>query len=79
MFISGVIRTVPKYASILAINDYMEENAPSLVASTLPSESHYLCFSAEGKLTPVASAVKSVSACVTGVLLTHHIDVIHNE
>lgn len=63
---AGVLKTVPKYITAVAVKDFMEENLPP--ADPTDKNSKLL-----------RSAVKSVTAGMAGAILTNPLDVIRNE
>jgi hypothetical protein len=66
---AGVLKTVPKYCTAIAVKDFME----SFLARPDPSSPTY-----ETDLL-LRSAIKSVTAGVAGAALTNPLDVIRNE
>jgi hypothetical protein len=63
---AGIIKTVPKYITAVAVKDYMEDVLPQ-------ADPH----DKQAKLT--RSAMKSVVAGVAGAALTNPVDVVRNE
>lgn len=66
---AGVLKTVPKYCTAIAIKDFMEKNLPQPDPSSTTYETDRL----------VRSAIKSGAAGVAGAALTNPLDVIRNE
>jgi hypothetical protein len=66
---AGVLKTVPKYCTAIAVKDFMEQ----LLAQPDPSSPTY----EQDRL--VRSAIKSGTAGVAGAALTNPLDVIRNE
>lgn len=66
---AGILKTVPKYVTAIAIKDIMEENLPQPDPNspTYSSERFY------------RSIIKSATAGVAGAALTNPLDVIRNE
>jgi len=66
---AGILKTVPKYVTAIAIKDLMEDNLPQPdpSSSTLQSDRFYRC------------VIKSATAGVAGAALTNPLDVIRNE
>lgn len=63
---AGILKTVPKYITAVAVKDYMEYALPL----TDPSDR---------TATMIRSAIKSVTAGVAGAVLTNPLDVLRNE
>jgi hypothetical protein len=63
---AGIMKTVPKYVSAVAVKDYMEDNLPH----PDPSDKTAVL---------VRSAIKAVSAGIVGAALTNPLDVLRNE
>lgn len=63
---AGILKTVPKYVTAVAVKDYMEEH--------LPHVDHH-----DKNAVLVRSAIKSVAAGIAGAALTNPLDVIRNE
>eukprot|EP01038_Epipyxis_sp_PR26KG_P003965 gene3965-5685_t len=63
---AGIMKTVPKYITAVAVKDYMEDN--------LPRAEHN-----DRKAVLLRSAVKSIAAGVAGAALTNPLDVLRNE
>ena len=66
---AGVLKTVPKYCTAIAIKDFMEQ----VLAQPDPTSSTY----EQDRL--IRSAIKSGTAGVAGAALTNPLDVIRNE
>ena len=66
---TGVLKTVPKYCTAIAVKDFMELNLPQPKPDSPTLESDKL----------LRSAVKSIAAGVAGAALTNPLDVIRNE
>ncbi len=66
---AGVLKTVPKYCTAIAVKDYMEGFLPQPDPSSSTYETDRL----------LRSAIKSATAGVTGAALTNPLDVIRNE
>jgi Mitochondrial carrier protein len=66
---AGVLKTVPKYCTAIAVKDYMEKILPQPDASSPTYETDRLW----------RSAIKSATAGVAGAALTNPLDVIRNE
>lgn len=78
--IPGIIRNSPKYAAIVAINDYLDEELPLLLRSYFPDIARDGTLAdGSSRLEITTLAVKSVAAGVGGAVLTNPIDVIHGE
>ena len=67
---AGVLKTVPKYCTAIAVKDYMERILPK---PDDPTQSSY------DRDMLVRSALKSIAAGVAGAALTNPLDVIRNE
>lgn len=69
---AGVLKTVPKYCTAIAVKDYMEQRLPRPQgdADTNPTFERDML---------LRSAIKSVAAGVAGAALTNPLDVIRNE
>lgn len=63
---AGIMKTVPKYVTAVAVKDYMEDVLPKVEESDKSSQI-------------IRSAVKSVAAGVSGAVLTNPLDVLRNE
>ena len=63
---AGIIKTVPKYITAIAVKDYMEDKLPQVD----PNDKNQVL---------ARSAVKSVAAGLAGAILTNPLDVIRNE
>lgn len=63
---AGIMKTVPKYVTAVAVKDYMEEVLPR----GEPGDKNQVL---------LRSAVKSVAAGVAGAALTNPLDVLRNE
>mmetsp|Transcript_7295 Transcript_7295/g.17982 ORF Transcript_7295/g.17982 Transcript_7295/m.17982 type:complete len:275 (+) Transcript_7295:37-861(+) len=63
---AGIMKTVPKYITAVAVKDYMEEKLPR--ADPADKQSNM-----------VRSGIKSVTAGLAGAILTNPLDVIRNE
>lgn len=63
---AGIMKTVPKYVTAVAVKDYMEDKLPRMD----PSDR-------QGNM--MRSAVKSVAAGLAGAVLTNPLDVLRNE
>lgn len=63
---AGIMKTVPKYITAVAVKDYMEDRLPRAE----PGDKN-------GAM--VRSAIKSVAAGVAGAVLTNPLDVLRNE
>jgi len=63
---AGILKTVPKYITAVAVKDYMEDNLPK----GDPKDKNSML---------TRSAIKSVSAGIAGAVLTNPLDVIRNE
>jgi Mitochondrial carrier protein len=66
---AGVLKTVPKYCTAIAVKDYMEEALPPVDPHSKSYESDRLA----------RSAIKSIAAGIAGAALTNPLDVIRNE
>ncbi|CAB9518418.1 Mitochondrial carrier protein [Seminavis robusta] len=66
---AGVLKTVPKYCTAIAVKDAMEARLPHPDPSSQSYESERL----------LRSAVKSITAGIAGAALTNPLDVIRNE
>lgn len=66
---AGVLKTVPKYCTAIAVKDFMEATMPPADTSSPTYETDRL----------VRSALKSATAGVAGAALTNPLDVIRNE
>ena len=66
---AGVLKTVPKYVTAIAVKDYMEEVLPQPDAESPNVQSERL----------QRSAIKSATAGIAGAALTNPLDVIRNE
>lgn len=69
---AGILKTVPKYCTAIAIKDWAEKNLPLPDRSGLDEASYDRAMLAR-------SALKSALAGVTGAALTNPLDVIRNE
>ena len=65
---AGILKTVPKYVTAVAVKDYMEDHLPHIEN---PRENK--------KAVLLRSAVKSVAAGIAGAALTNPLDVLRNE
>lgn len=63
---AGIMKTVPKYVTAVAVKDYLEDHLPQSDSNDKSS-----------KL--IRSAIKSVTAGVAGAVLTNPLDVLRNE
>lgn len=63
---AGILKTVPKYVTAVAVKDYMEEHLPHVDKNNK-------------KAVLFRSAVKSVAAGIAGAALTNPLDVLRNE
>ncbi len=63
---AGIIKTVPKYITAVAVKDYMEEILPK-------------CDPHDKNEVVKRSAIKSVTAGIAGAALTNPVDVVRNE
>ena len=63
---AGILKTVPKYVTAVAVKDYMEEHLPSVDKNNKND-------------VMIHSAIKSVAAGIAGAALTNPLDVIRNE
>lgn len=63
---AGIMKTVPKYITAVAVKDILEEKLPQVDAND--SQGHLL-----------RSAIKSISAGIAGAILTNPLDVLRNE
>lgn len=63
---AGIMKTVPKYITAVAVKDYMEE--------VLPMAEH-----GDKNAAMLRSGIKSVTAGVAGAVLTNPLDVLRNE
>lgn len=63
---AGIMKTVPKYVTAVAVKDFMEDWLPHAVPGDKSSEL-------------MRSAVKSITAGVAGAALTNPLDVLRNE
>jgi hypothetical protein len=63
---AGIMKTVPKYVTAVAVKDYMEEFLPRAENETKVDKM-------------LRSGVKSVSAGLAGAILTNPLDVLRNE
>ena len=63
---AGIMKTVPKYITAVAVKDWMEDVLPKVEASDKTSQ-------------VIRSAVKSIAAGVSGAVLTNPLDVLRNE
>lgn len=70
---AGVLKTVPKYCTAIAVKDWAEKNLPMPENSDSDNNSDY-----DRKMLE-RSALKSALAGVTGAALTNPLDVIRNE
>lgn len=66
---AGVLKTVPKYCTAIAVKDFMELTLPHPEPDSPTLESDKL----------LRSAIKSIAAGVAGAALTNPLDVIRNE
>lgn len=66
---AGVLKTVPKYCTAIAVKDYMELHLPQPQPDSAHIESERL----------LRSAIKSITAGIAGAALTNPLDVIRNE
>ena len=66
---AGVLKTVPKYVTAIAIKDIMEENLPHPDPNSPTYDTDRL----------IRSLVKSATAGIAGAALTNPLDVIRNE
>lgn len=66
---AGVLKTVPKYCTAIAVKDFMENALPAADPNSASYESDRL----------VRSAIKSMTAGIAGAALTNPLDVIRNE
>jgi len=67
---AGVLKTVPKYCTAIAVKDYMEQKLPKPDNPNAPTYDRDMF---------LRSAVKSVAAGIAGAALTNPLDVIRNE
>jgi hypothetical protein len=63
---AGIMKTVPKYVTAVAVKDYMEDHMPRAEPG-------------DKQANMLRSAVKSVSAGLAGAILTNPLDVLRNE
>lgn len=63
---AGIMKTVPKYVTAVAVKDYMEDHMPRAE----PGDK-------QGNM--IRSAIKSVTAGLAGAILTNPLDVLRNE
>ena len=63
---AGILKTVPKYITAVAVKDYMEDKLPRADPS-------------DKQANMTRSAIKSVTAGVAGAILTNPLDVLRNE
>ena len=63
---AGILKTVPKYITAVAVKDYMEDKLPLVDPS-------------DRNATLMRSAIKSITAGVAGAVLTNPLDVLRNE
>ena len=66
---AGVLKTVPKYCTAIAVKDFMELNLPHPKPDSPTLETDKL----------LRSALKSITAGIAGAALTNPLDVIRNE
>ena len=66
---AGVLKTVPKYVTAIAVKDYMEDNLPQPDPSSATYKQDRM----------LRSLIKSASAGIVGASLTNGLDVIRNE
>jgi len=63
---AGILKTVPKYITAVAVKDYMEDKLPLVDPN-------------DRNATLMRSAIKSITAGVAGAVLTNPLDVLRNE
>lgn len=63
---AGIMKTVPKYITAVAVKDYMEYKLPHAEPG-------------DKKASLIRSAIKSMTAGVAGAVLTNPLDVVRNE
>ena len=66
---AGILKTVPKYCTVIFVKDYMEHVLPQVDPTSPTKDRDQL----------VHSAIKSAAAGVAGAALTNPLDVIRNE